>query len=372
MSARQVKRVIIMAGGTGGHVFPALAVAKTLIDSGVEVHWLGTEKGIESRIVPENNIPITYLNVAGVRGQGLKRLLQAPFKIARAVMSVITLMRTFKPDFVLGMGGFVTGPGGVGAKLAGVPLVIHEQNAIAGFTNKVLARFANKILQAFPGAFTFGAAKTMTTGNPVRNEIQRIDHPDVRFAERSGPLRILILGGSQGAVALNKMVPKALALVSSELQLADKQVFEILHQAGRSNHEETRGIYSQCGIEAEVVPFLQDMDVAYAWADLVICRSGALTVAELAMAGVGAVLVPYPFAVDDHQTKNAEYLASNAAALIVQQNAINAEALAELILDQQLLNRDCLLRMAQAARDLASPDATHLVIQACEEVVNVK
>ncbi|MDX1695234.1 MAG: undecaprenyldiphospho-muramoylpentapeptide beta-N-acetylglucosaminyltransferase, partial [Ketobacteraceae bacterium] len=298
MTERALQRVLIMAGGTGGHVFPGLAVAKAFQEKGAEIKWLGTRAGIEARVVPAEQIDIVYLDVAGVRGQGIKRLLMAPLKIASAVWQVLRLIRQFKPDLVLGMGGFVTGPGGIGAWLSRTPLCIHEQNAIAGFTNRMLAKIANHVFEAFPGTFPEYPHKVTTTGNPVRQEIADLEAPEDRFLNRHGPIHVLILGGSQGAVALNNVVPEAFA------KMKNRDQFVIRHQAGGKNHEIASRKYAELGVEAEVVPFIENMQDAYGWADVVICRSGALTVAELAAAGVGSLLVPYPHAVDDHQTRN--------------------------------------------------------------------
>ena len=355
-----VQRVLVMAGGTGGHIFPALAAARAFQAQGIEVKWLGTEKGLESQIVPDHDLDIFYLDVAGVRGQGVKRLLLAPFKIAVSVIRVVGIIRHYKPDLVLGMGGFVTGPGGVGAWLSRTPLFIHEQNAIAGFTNRVLAKFATKVFQAFPSAF-IGSSKVYTTGNPVREEIVTLPAPEERFAARMNePLHLLVLGGSQGAVALNEIIPKAMA------QPVQKDVFKIRHQAGRNNVDNTKAIYAKCGVEANVSAFIDDMAEAYAWADMVICRSGALTVSEIASAGIAALFIPYPHAVDDHQTKNAEYLVAEGAAKVMQQTSLTESTLAEL-LKNEFSDRATLLTMANAARSAAKNDATLDVVNGCLE-----
>ena len=314
-----VKSVVVMAGGTGGHVFPALAVAQHLAQQGVKIHWLGTVNGIEAEIVPKNGFAITYLDVKGVRGQGLARLVLAPFKIMRAVIAAMRVLKAVDADCVIGLGGYVTGPGGVAARLLGKPLVIHEQNAIAGFTNKQLARLATQVLQAFPSAFP-ASAKVATTGNPVRPVIAGLPEPEQRYAERNGPLQVLILGGSQGAVALNEIVPQALALLASDQPLL------VRHQTGKKQVEQTRQRYQELGLTVDVQPFISDMAEAYGWADLVICRSGALTVSELAAAGVASVLVPYPFAVDDHQTANGRYLSDAGAALLAPQASMTPGA----------------------------------------------
>ncbi|MDQ8037455.1 MAG: undecaprenyldiphospho-muramoylpentapeptide beta-N-acetylglucosaminyltransferase [Pedobacter sp.] len=352
----QVKSVVVMAGGTGGHVFPALAVAEGLRERGVKIHWLGTRAGIEAELVPARHFDITYLEVSGVRGQGIKRLLLAPFKLVVAVLSAMKTLRAVEADAVIGLGGYVTGPGGVAARLLGKPLLIHEQNAISGFTNRQLSRLANRVLEAFPGAFA-PAAKVSVVGNPVRREIAALPVPAERFATHEGPLRVLVLGGSQGAVALNELVPEALAL------LVKNQALVIRHQCGKKNQEKAEAKYRALGVEAEVLPFIHDMAAIYGWADLVVCRSGALTVSEIAAAGVASVLIPYPFAVDDHQTANGKFLSEAGAAKLFQQQALTAEKLAaELI---PLLSREKLLQMANAARALAKPEATDTVVAAC-------
>lgn len=358
-----VQRVLVMAGGTGGHIFPALAAARAFQELGIEVKWLGTRKGLESQIVPNNDLDIFYLDVAGVRGQGIKRLLLAPFKIAASILRVMGIIRQYKPDLVLGMGGFVTGPGGVGAWLSGTPLFIHEQNAVAGFTNKVLAKFATRVFQAFPSAF-LSRSNVQTTGNPVRKEITLLQDPSLRFAAReSKALNLLVLGGSQGAVALNNVVPQALA--QPEL----KGMYQVRHQTGKNNQITTQENYSTCGVAAEVSAFIEDMAEAYAWADIVICRSGALTVSEVASAGVPALFVPYPHAVDDHQTSNAEYLVAQGAAKLVQQAALTESTLAGL-LKNEFSDRSTLLKMANSARSAAMNDATLNVVNGCLEATS--
>jgi UDP-N-acetylglucosamine--N-acetylmuramyl-(pentapeptide) pyrophosphoryl-undecaprenol N-acetylglucosamine transferase len=356
MSTPPVSSVVVMAGGTGGHVFPALAVAHYLSEQGVHIHWLGTRAGIEADLVPRNGFAITYLDVSGVRGQGIKRLLAAPFKLLRAIVKAAQLMREVKADCVIGLGGYVTGPGGVAAKLSGRRLVIHEQNAIAGFTNSMLAKIADKILLAFPDALP-KSARVEWVGNPVRAEIAALPAPAARFAGRSGPIRVLVLGGSQGAVALNELVPEAFALLPQEMRP------EIRHQAGKKNLDKADAKYRAIGVRAEVLPFIDDMTAAYGWADLVVCRSGALTVSEIAAVGVASVLIPFPFAVDDHQTANARFLSDAGAALIFQQSALTPQSLAAALTD--LLQRDRLLNMATIARSLAKPESTALVAAEC-------
>ncbi|MEO6699532.1 MAG: undecaprenyldiphospho-muramoylpentapeptide beta-N-acetylglucosaminyltransferase [Paraperlucidibaca sp.] len=349
-----VKSVVVMAGGTGGHVFPALAVARALQAQGVSIHWLGTARGIEADVVPKAGIAITYLKVGGLRGNGLLPLLQAPFKLLRAVWQAMTVCRRVQADAVIGLGGYVTGPGGVAARLLGLPLYIHEQNAIAGLTNKMLARFATRILQAFPSAFA-ASAKVSTVGNPVRDDIAALAVPALRYGTRQGPLQVLVLGGSLGAVALNQLVPEALA----ELPVEQRPI--IRHQAGRKHASAAEAIYARLGVEASVLPFIDDMAAEYGWADLVICRSGALTVSEIAAAGVASVLIPFPHAVDDHQTANARYLSDAGAALVFQQRDLTVSAFASTL--RGLLVRERLQAMAEKARALAETEATTRVVQ---------
>lgn len=349
-------RVLVMAGGTGGHVFPGLAAADELRARGYDVAWLGTSQGIESRLVPEHGIAFHVLDIAGVRGQGVQRLVTAPFKLAKAVFEAWRFIRCWQPDFVLGMGGFVAGPGGLAAWLAGKPLFIHEQNAIPGYTNKQLSRFAKYVFQAFPGAFT--GAKVSTVGNPVRRSICELPAPEARYAERDSVVRVLVLGGSQGAVALNEKLPASLKALAEDVEL------DIRHQAGGKNMTPAQQSYSHAGLNAEVIPFIDDMAAAYGWADLVICRSGALTVSELAAAGVASVLVPYPFAVDDHQTRNAAYLVDAGAALLLPQQDMAPEKVRK-SLTPLLKDRQQLLSMAKAARQLARTDATEQLVNQC-------
>lgn len=360
-----VKRAMIMAGGTGGHVFPALAVAQALREQQVEVRWLGTRRGMESQQVPRHGFPIDYITISGLRGKGRLSLLLAPFRLLIAMSQALWVMLRFRPHVVLGMGGFVTGPGGVVARLLGRPLVIHEQNAIAGLTNRLLSGIASRVLEAFPGAFR-NTPRVRHTGNPVRVSITLITPPRERFAERKGPLRVLVVGGSQGALALNKIVPRAVAGMPGELHP------EVWHQCGRQHCEESAAIYEQAGVSARVTPFIDDMNSAYEWADVVICRSGAMTVAELAAAGVGAILVPFPFAVDDHQTANGRYLAEHGAAEIIPQDQLTPEDLAERLLDLARdagTGRERIIKMAEQAHSLAMPNATEEVMKHCLEVM---
>jgi UDP-N-acetylglucosamine--N-acetylmuramyl-(pentapeptide) pyrophosphoryl-undecaprenol N-acetylglucosamine transferase len=359
-STNQSMKVLLMAGGTGGHVFPALAVADELRHRGIQVAWLGTQKGIEADVVPKAGIDISFIDVAGLRGKGLLGWLFAPIKLLHALWQALAVLQKVKPAVVLGMGGFVTGPGGIAAWLSRRPLVIHEQNAIAGLTNKLLTPFTVRVLEAFPG--TIRSAKTMHTGNPVRNAIGAEARKQAPTGLAAKKIHLLVVGGSLGAKALNEVVPQALA------QLTDAQRPEVWHQAGRKNIDETLALYKTHGIKAKVEPFIDDMGAAYGWADLVLCRAGALTIAELAIAGLPSILVPYPYAVDDHQTSNAKYLADNGAALLVQQKDLTVSRLIEML---NLLDFSKLHKMAAAAKKLALPDATKKVADLCLEVARV-
>ncbi len=371
------RRIMIMAGGTGGHVFPALAVARELQARGVEITWLGTRRGIEADIIPQAGIPIEWINVAGLRGKSALSLVLAPFRLVAAVVQALGVFLRCRPMAVLGMGGFASGPGGLVSWLLRLPLVIHEQNAVAGLTNRILARLARLRLEAFPGALPDRLSPKMT-GNPVREEIAALGGPLTRFQGRQGPLRLLVVGGSLGAKVLNDVVPQAAALLSETLNL------EVFHQTGRNNLDAARQQYASAGVAADVVPFIEDMAGAYGRADIVLCRAGALTVAELAAAGVASILVPFPHAVDDHQTRNAGYLSEAGAALLMPQPALTAQSLAEKI--TQLVNapgacdgldlagieerRRQLACMAYRARQLARPDATRQVADLCMELIN--
>jgi len=360
------ERILIMAGGTGGHIFPALAVAHELLRRGAEVSWLGTRAGLEADVVPRAGLSIDYIEVAALRGKGAARWLLAPFTLGRALWQALRLLRRRRPHAVLGMGGFVTGPGGVAAWLLRRPLVIHEQNARAGLTNRLLARLARRVLAAFPDALP-GAE---VCGNPVRQAILSLPAPARRLAERNGPLRLLVVGGSQGALALNRTLPEALA------RLAPDERPQVRHQSGSRNRERVLEAYRAAGIApdgagVEVLPFIEEMAEAYTWADLVLCRAGALTVSELAAAGLPSILVPFPFAVDDHQTHNARYLANVEAAVLLPQPEMSAERLAGLLAEfsaDAAAGRKRLLRMGEAARRIARPQATERVAECCLEV----
>lgn len=352
--------ILLMAGGTGGHVYPALAVALSLRDHARDVVWLGTHRGIEAKVVPAAGIPVEWVSVQGLRGKGLLTLLAAPVLLVLATLQSLAVMRRHRPAAVLGMGGFVSGPGGLAAWLARRPLVIHEQNAISGLTNRLLARLARVVLQAFPGSFS-SRVDAETVGNPVRREIALLPDPGSRFADRSGRLRLLVLGGSQGALALNTTVPAALARLPVESRPL------VRHQAGSRTLEIARDAYANCGIDVEIHEFIEDMAAAYGWADLVVCRSGALTVAELAAAGLPAIFVPFPAAVDDHQTANAAPLEEAGAAEVLQEKDMSAESLAA-VLQRFMASREALRDRAIKARAQAQPNALERITKICLEL----
>jgi UDP-N-acetylglucosamine--N-acetylmuramyl-(pentapeptide) pyrophosphoryl-undecaprenol N-acetylglucosamine transferase len=347
--------ILIMAGGTGGHVFPALALARLLRAASHEVVWLGTRRGLEARVVPAENIPIEWLSMGGLRGKGIATLLLAPFKLAQSIWQAWRIVRRIRPRLVVGFGGFVSGPGGVTAWLTRRPLVIHEQNAIAGYSNRSLAHLARRVLSAFPGAFPARIA-TQVVGNPVRAEIASQPAPALRFAPRVGALRLLVVGGSLGASRLNAVVPFAVRQSGIELH--------VRHQAGERGLDAARAAYAQAGVQAEITAFIDDMARAYAEADLVICRAGALTISELAAVGVGAVLVPFPAAVDDHQTFNAQFLVREGAAVLIADRDLTAERLAAELRDL-CGGRGKLLAMAERARLVARPRAAEELMSVC-------
>lgn len=349
--------VLVLAGGTGGHVFPALAVAQELEQNGATVSWLGTPEGLEARIVPRAGIEIDWINVSGLRRKGLIAWLLAPIRLLCALRRALSVVNRRKPDVVLGMGGFAAGPGGLAAWLLRRPLVVHEQNALAGMTNRLLAPLARKVLAAFPDSFPRHIT-TVHTGNPVRDDIIAIAVPAQRWLRRDGPERLLILGGSRGALSLNRCVPAAIAQLSPESRPA------IRHQTGSLTFDVAREAYTRAGIDAELETFVDDMAAAYAWADLVIARAGALTVAELAAAGVGSLLVPYRHAVDDHQTLNAQRLARTGAAVLLPEKELSPARLAD-ELSRLLPDRSGLLDMAERARALSRPQATSDIAHIC-------
>jgi UDP-N-acetylglucosamine--N-acetylmuramyl-(pentapeptide) pyrophosphoryl-undecaprenol N-acetylglucosamine transferase len=358
---------MIMAGGTGGHVMPALAVADHLRNEGWKVIWLGTRNGMEATLVPQHGYEMAWINFSGLRGKGLLRPVLLPLQLLRAFFQSLKAILAHRPDVVLGMGGYPAFPGGMMAALLARPLVVHEQNSIAGLTNRVLACLADKVLVAFPGAFKndkdkplpCGKAETEWCGNPVRAEIAAVAEPEMRLAGREDNLRVLVVGGSLGATALNEVVPQAMAMIPAA------QRPQVVHQSGAKHIDALRANYQAAGVEADCRAFIDNMAEQYAWADLVICRSGALTVAELAAAGAASVLVPYPHAVDDHQTTNARFLSDSGAAVLVQQTELTAEKLAVRL---QELTRERLLAMAKKARALAKPDATQHVAEICKEL----
>ena len=352
--------ILIMAGGTGGHVFPGLALARLLREQSLEVIWLGTARGLESRVIPAEGIPIERLSVGGLRGKGALTWVAAPFRLLLALGQALAVMWRHRPVVVVGLGGFVTGPGGVAAWLTRRPLLIHEQNAIAGFTNRCLAHLARQVLEAFPGSFG-NNVHARAIGNPVRRDISAVPPPATRFAGRTGPVRILVIGGSQGATRLNAIVPFALKRLSAWLP------FDVRHQAGERWIEAGRASYAQAGVRADVRPFIEDMSEAYGWADLVICRAGALTVSELAAVGVAAILVPFPNAVDDHQAYNAQYLVREGAAVLISDRELTAERLAS-ELQRVCAGRGTLLAMAERARLLGKPRAADELAASCMEL----
>ena len=361
-SANQ-RPVLIMAGGTGGHVFPALAVAAELSARGVAIAWLGTARGLESRVVPEAGYQLETMRVSGLRGKGVLRLLLAPFMLLLALWQALVIQLRLRPRAVLGMGGFAAGPGGVIAWLLRRPLLIHEQNSVAGMTNRWLAPLARTVMVAFPGSLP-AKLNPLHTGNPVRVAITQVPAPVERFATRNGALRVLVIGGSLGASALNETVPAAV------MQLASAGALQLHHQTGKDDVEMVRAAYAQQSVDARVEAFVEDMAAAYAWADLVVCRSGALTVAELAVVGVASVLVPYPYATDDHQTGNARFLADAGAAILMPQSTLSADSLAGLLTDF-LQQRDLLREMAGRARELALPDAARRVAELCLQAAGI-
>ncbi|MBI4938815.1 MAG: undecaprenyldiphospho-muramoylpentapeptide beta-N-acetylglucosaminyltransferase [Nitrosomonadales bacterium] len=352
MSARNI---LIMAGGTGGHIFPALAVADVLRERGWLVTWMGAPESMEAELVPRHGYPMAPVRFSGLRGKGLLRKLLLPLNLLVALGQSAAALLRHRPDVVLGMGGYITFPGGIMAALLRRPLLIHEQNSIAGLSNKALARLAARVLSGFPDVLP----KAEWCGNPVRESIAALAVPQARYGERSGALNVLVLGGSLGAKALNDCVPQALALLRKGVRPT------VIHQSGKQHFEAVRAAYQQAGVDAEVKPFLDDMARYYGWADVVICRAGALTIAELAAAGVASILVPFPFAVDDHQSGNARFLSERGAAILLPQGEMNPQALAGLLRE---MTRARALEMAQAARAVAQPAAAQRVADVCAEL----
>ena len=347
------RTLLIMAGGTGGHIFPGLAVAEQARAAGWQVVWMGARGGMEERLVPRHGYAAAWIRARAARGKGLVQKLMLPANLLYSFWESARHIRRIRPDVVLGLGGYVAFPGGMMASLLGRPLALHEQNAVAGLANKVLAGVSDKVMVGFPQALR-GAE---WTGNPVRAEIAAVPSPDQRFMGRTGPLKLLVVGGSLGAQALNEALPRALALLEPRPR--------VVHQAGEKHIEALRAHYAAAGVEGELVPFIDDMARRYAEADLVICRAGAVTVAELSAGGMASILVPFPHAVDDHQTANARFLADAGAALLIQQRDLTPEGLADVI---RRLDRPKLLEMAKKARALGKPDAARVVAQRCMEL----
>jgi UDP-N-acetylglucosamine--N-acetylmuramyl-(pentapeptide) pyrophosphoryl-undecaprenol N-acetylglucosamine transferase len=348
-----MRTLLIMAGGTGGHIFPGLAVAEQARAAGWQVVWMGARGGMEERLVPRHGYTVAWIRARAARGKGLLQKLLLPANLLFSFWESARHIRRIRPDVVLGLGGYVAFPGGMMASLLGRPLALHEQNAIAGLANRVLAGISDKVMVAFPHAL----AKAEWTGNPVRTDIAAIAPPEERFRGRQGPLRLLIVGGSLGAQALNETVPRSLALLGERPM--------VVHQSGEKHLESLRGHYAAAGVEGELVAFIDDMARRYAEADLVICRAGAVTIAELSAGGMASVLVPFPHAVDDHQTANARFLAERGAAILLPQAELSAQRLAQLL---RTLDRPALLRMAQNARAIGKPDAARVVAQRCMEL----
>ena len=349
------KTALIMAGGTGGHIFPGLAVAQALRARGWRVHWLGTPGSMESRIVPPQGFAFEAIDFSGVRGKGLTTLALLPLRLLRAFWQALAVVRRVRPDVVLGMGGYVTFPGGMMAVLAGKPLVLHEQNSVAGLANKVLAGVADRIFTAFPRVLRKG----QWVGNPLREAFLAQPEPAVRFAGRSGPLRLLVVGGSLGAKALNEIVPQALALIPEAVRP------QVTHQSGAAQIDALRAHYAAAGVQATLTPFIDDTASAFAHADVVVCRAGASTVTELAAVGAAAVFVPFPAAVDDHQTTNAQFLVQAGGGWLVQQRDLTPGGLAQML---QNMERSALVQRAQNAKKMQKTEATAAVVAACEEL----
>jgi UDP-N-acetylglucosamine--N-acetylmuramyl-(pentapeptide) pyrophosphoryl-undecaprenol N-acetylglucosamine transferase len=355
MTARQQKCALVMAGGTGGHIFPGLAVAEALRDAGWRVHWLGAPNSMESQLVPPRGFAFEAIDFGGVRGKGLKTLALLPLRLLKAFWQSLQVVRRVQPDVVLGLGGYITFPGGMMASLLGKPVVLHEQNSVAGMANKVLAQVADRVFTAFPQVFKTG----QWVGNPLRQAFTQQATPAERFAGRTGPLQVLVVGGSLGAKALNDIVPQAMALIP------ETQRPQVIHQSGAKQIDALRANYEAAGVQAELTPFIDDTATAFAQADLVICRAGASTVTELAAVGVAALFVPFPFAVDDHQTTNADFLVQHGGGWLVQQSELTAESLAARL---QNLDRSQLLACAQKAHEQKKTNATREVVMACEEL----
>lgn len=349
------KTALIMAGGTGGHIFPGLAVAEALRDKGWKVHWLGGPNSMESQLVPPRGFAYELLDFSGVRGKGFKTLVLLPIRLLRAFWQAVSIVRRVQPHVVVGLGGYISFPGGLMSVACGKPLVLHEQNSVAGMANKVLAAIADRVFSAFPDVLK----KAQWVGNPLRRAFTQQAMPAERFAGRSGPLKLLVVGGSLGAKALNDIVPKALALIPQESRP------HVIHQSGAKQIDELHANYSAAGVNAELTPFIDDTAQAFADADLIICRAGASTVTEIAAVGAAAVFVPFPFAVDDHQTTNASFLVKQGAGWLVQQKELTPEWLADLL---RKTERTMLVDIAEKAKKMQKMQATEQVVAACEEL----
>ena len=359
------KAVLILAGGTGGHVYPALAIAEYLREQGINLFWLGTESGLESRVVPENGFAFFTIDVSGLRGKTLSRWLIAPFTLLRALIQSVKVIINTRPSAVIGLGGFVSGPGGLAAWLLRKPLYIHEQNSIAGLTNRLLAPFARKIMQGFPGSMH--GRKVITTGNPVRSDIliHALSPVERMQGREDQALRLLVLGGSLGARALNEIVPEVMS------NLPDNVKIDLWHQTGKSHYDATLSLYGQNQEDKNyrVVPYIEIMSEAYLWADIILCRAGALTISEISIMGLASILIPYPYAVDDHQTTNARYLSDAGAAILIPQDHLDVSTIVGL-LSRFYRERESLKTMAVAARNRSMPDATRMIGDLCMESLN--
>jgi UDP-N-acetylglucosamine--N-acetylmuramyl-(pentapeptide) pyrophosphoryl-undecaprenol N-acetylglucosamine transferase len=358
--------VLIMAAGTGGHVFPALAVALKLQEQNVRTEWMGTHQGMENRLLEGSGIQIHAVSAKGLKGKGIARLIAAPFMLAQALIQSMRILSKVQPDCVLGMGGFVSGPGGLATKLMGRKLVIHEQNAVPGFTNKLLAKIANQVFEAFPNTFTKNA-KIIHTGNPLRKEIVALSAQSRNIRNSSQRLRILVLGGSQGALAINEVVPDVLADFPKEIRPS------VWHQTGERTLERTQAAYADKGLDSEdditIAAFISDMAEAYSWADLVICRSGASTVSEIAAVGLPSILIPYPHHSDQQQTQNANWLIQAGAAFLLEQKGLTAAALKALVVELHE-NRNKLQQMSDISKSIAIRDADEIIARRCLELAH--